>query len=289
MQSQLHISDSDLYDCVHNISISHPQPGRLENHRQGRVPLRCTLVKDKASKQKQLHWNKRRNFQKQGISALCGKRRQRWGDRDTAWGEMVNRRHEDNPATTVSLPGEGSQGRVKWRKSNKPLFLYFSFITCLSAITESIHNGGSKQISLFAHQKRDYIYPFPPSEKVEARWKCVWERKLFDESMSDWGSRKRGFSVSLCQIYLERRQICSWGTWKQPELDNKYDPRKLRDVILVVLALFSLNSLIWVSEIKLVWCNINEVMCRFNHSMDRIITEKLIWYKLTGGLLFSVK
>lgn len=59
---------------------------------------------------------------------------------------------------------------------------------------------------------------------------------FFDESTSDWGSRKRGFSVSLCQIYLARRQICSWGTWKQPQLDNKYDLRKLRDVILVVLS-----------------------------------------------------
>ncbi len=85
-------------------------------------------------------------------------------------GETENRRRQDNPATAiVGLPREGEQGRVKWRKSNKPLFLCFSFITCLSAIAESIHNGGSKQISLFAHQKRDYIYPFPPSEKVEAR------------------------------------------------------------------------------------------------------------------------
>lgn len=69
----------------------------------------------------------------------------------------------------VSLPREGEQGRVKCRKSNKPLFLYFSFITCLSAIAKSIHNGESKQISLFAHQKRDYTYPFPLSEKVEVR------------------------------------------------------------------------------------------------------------------------
>lgn len=168
--SPLHISES-LYKYVHSTSIYHPQPGRLANPWQGRVPLRCTLVKDKASKQNQLHCNKRRNFRKQEINALCGKRRQRErGDRDAAWGETVNRRHEDNPATaTVGVPGERVQGRVKWRKSNKPLFLYFSFITCLSAITESIHNGGSKQISLFAHQKRDYIYPFPPSEKVEAR------------------------------------------------------------------------------------------------------------------------
>lgn len=121
--------------------------------------------------------------------------------REIECGEMENRKRQDNPAASiVGLPWEGKQGRMKWRKSNKPLCLYFSFITCLSAIAESIHNGRSKQISLFAHQKRDYIYPFPLSEKVEARWKCVWVQKLFDESMSDWGSRKRGFSVSLSNL-----------------------------------------------------------------------------------------
>ena len=105
-------------------------------------------------------------------------------------------RRQDNPAASDSRSPKRRRAG-KWRKSNKPLALYFSFITCLSAIAESIHNGGSKQISLFAHQKGDYIYPFPLSEKVEARWKCVWVRKLSDEPMSDWGSRKRGFSVSL--------------------------------------------------------------------------------------------
>lgn len=137
---------------------------------QGRVPLHCTLVKDKASKQNGLHCNKRRNFQEQGINADPGRRRGREGEREIECGAMENRSRQDNPAAAiVGLPREREQGRVKWRKSNKPLFLYFSFITCLSAIAESIHNGESKQISLFAHQKGDYIYPFPPSEKVEAR------------------------------------------------------------------------------------------------------------------------
>lgn len=36
-----------------------------------------------------------------------------------------------------------------------------------------------------------------------------------------------------CQIYLARSQICSWGTSKQPDPDNKYDPRKLWDVFVV--------------------------------------------------------
>lgn len=66
---------------VHNTSISHPQPGRLATRWQGRVPLRCTLVKDKASKQNRLHCSKRRNFQEQGINAdpERGRERLNWG------------------------------------------------------------------------------------------------------------------------------------------------------------------------------------------------------------------
>lgn len=140
---------------------------------------------------------------------------------------------------TVSLPREGEQGRVKSRKSNKPLFLYFSFITCLSAIAESIHNGGSKQISLFAHQKRDYIYPFPLSEKVEVRWKCVWEQKKKKNFLTNpWVIEVPGKEAFLCpcQIYLARSQICSCVTSKQPELDNKYDPQKLWDVLVIIFS-----------------------------------------------------
>lgn len=154
--------------CVHNTSIYHPQPGRLAMHWQGRVPLRCTLVKDKASKQNGRHCNKHRKLP--GAGDQCRPRQEETQRERLNAGRWRKRRRQDNPAAAiVGPPREGEQGRVEWRKSNKPLFLYFSFITCRSAIAESIHNGESKQISLFAHQKRDYIYPFPPSEKVEAR------------------------------------------------------------------------------------------------------------------------
>lgn len=184
--------------CVHNPSIYHPQARRLAMHWQGCVPLRCTLEKDKASKQNGQHCRNTETSRTRGSMPTpaggdAKRRRERLNAERWRIGDVRIIQQQ-----LVGLPREGVQGRVKWRKSNKPLFLYFPFITCLSAIAESIHNGESKQISLFAHQKRDYIYPFPPSEKVKARWKCVWEQKLFDESKSDW---KRLFCVPV---------KCSW-------------------------------------------------------------------------------
>lgn len=183
---------------VHNTSIYHPQPGRLATHWQGRVPLRRTPAKDKASKQNRLHRYKRRKLPRAQDQCRPGQDETlRGGERErlNAGRWRIGRRQDNPAAATAGLPREGEQGSGE--SQINLLALYFSFITCLSAIAESIHKGGSKQISLFAHQKGDYIYPFPLSEKVEARWKCVWERKLSDEPMSDWGSRKRGFSVSL--------------------------------------------------------------------------------------------
>lgn len=69
---------------------------------------------------------------------------------------VEERRLQDNPAAAIACFPQ-SRRAGKWRKSNKSLFLHFSFITCRSAIAESIHNGRSKQISLFNHQNRDYI------------------------------------------------------------------------------------------------------------------------------------
>ena len=78
---------------------------------QGRVPLRCTLVKDKASKQNRLHCYKRRNFLEQGINADPGKSRRREGRGEIERGEMENKRRQDNPAAAiVGLPREGEQG-----------------------------------------------------------------------------------------------------------------------------------------------------------------------------------
>eukprot|EP00064_Thunnus_orientalis_P001653 superscaffoldBa00000113_g1656 len=56
------------------------EPSGLVTDWQGRVPLRCTLAKDKASKQNQLHCNKRRNFREQGINADPSEKREAQGD-----------------------------------------------------------------------------------------------------------------------------------------------------------------------------------------------------------------
>lgn len=154
-------------------------------------PFTALAVKDKASKQNRLHCYKRRNFLEQRINATRG-------------GEYSGKR-QDNPAAATRSPKR--RRARKWGKSNKPLFLYFSFITCLSAIAESIHNGKVSRLACSPIRKGITFTHFLCQKKVQVRWKCVGSEKVFDESMSDWGSRKRSFSVSLSNLLGEEPDL----------------------------------------------------------------------------------
>lgn len=184
--------------CTHNPSIYHPQAGRLAMHWQGCVPLRCTLVKDKASKQNGQQCRNTETSRTRGsMPTPAG------GDAERGRERLNAERWRIGDVRIIQqqldgLPREGVQGRVKWRKSNKPLFLYFSFITCLSAIVESIHNGESKQISLSPIRKGITFIHFLRQRKLKLDENVSGSKNFFDESMSDW---KRIFCVPV---------KCSW-------------------------------------------------------------------------------
>lgn len=126
-------------------------------------PFTALAVKDKASKQNRLHCYKRRNFLEQRINATRG-------------GEYSGKR-QDNPAAATRSPKR--RRARKWGKSNKPLFLYFSFITCLSAIAESIHNGKVSRLACSPIRKGITFTHFLCQKKSSSEMKMCREWKSF--------------------------------------------------------------------------------------------------------------
>lgn len=186
-------------------------------------PFTALAVKDKASKQNRLHCYKRRNFLEQRINATRG-------------GEYSGKR-QDNPAAATRSPKR--RRARKWGKSNKPLFLYFSFITCLSAIAESIHNGKVSRLACSPIRKGITFTHFLCQKKSSSEMKmCLGVKKFLT---NPWVIEVPGKEAFLCpcQIYLARSQICSWGTSKQAEPDNKYDPLKLLLFVLLNVVTFT--------------------------------------------------
>lgn len=210
---------------VHNTSIYHPQPGRLATHWQGRVPLRRTLAKDKASKQNRLHRYKRRKLPRAQDQCRPGQDETlRGGERErlNAGRWRIGRRQDNPAAATAGLPREGEQGSGE-SQINLSLCTFLLSPASLPSPSQST----KEEVSRLACS---------PIRKGITFTHFLCRRKLkLDENVSGsanfltnpWVIEVPGKEAFLCpcQIQLAGSQICSWGTSKQLDLDNKCDPR----------------------------------------------------------------
>lgn len=210
---------------VHKTSIYHPQPGRLarscspslhswEIRRHNKVDYIVTNAETSWSRGSMP--TPARGDARRGRAIECR--------------EMEKGRRQDNPAAAiVGLPREGERG-----SGESQINLSFCTFLLSPASLPSPSQSTMGEVSRLACSTIRKGITF-------THFLCQRKLKL-DENVSGsknfltnpWVIEVPGKEAFLCpcQIYLAWSQICSWRTSKQPDLDNKYNPRKLLQMYL---------------------------------------------------------
>lgn len=216
-----------MFVLVCNSSICYPQCDTRATHWQGRVPLRCTRVRDKRSKQSWPRFCKCGNFLERQINTDPGSGA--WRERERLRAEGWRRGGFRIIQQQLSSVSPEQESREVEKVINLSFCTFLLSPAALPSPSQSTMEGVSRLARSSVRTGITFTH-FLWQGKLQLHGSvCLRLETFFDGSMSDWGLRKRSFffhatvKFTRCSTRFAQRED---GAAKQENPDkNKIQQR----------------------------------------------------------------